>query len=401
MIGQSVVELSIVMPCLNEAQTVVHCIEQARAFLQRAGIEGEVLIADNGSTDGSQELATAAGARVVEVREKGYGSALMGGIAAARGQFVIMGDADASYDFSALDDFVRELRGGADVVMGNRFRGGIEPGAMPLHHRYLGNPVLSGIGRAMFNSPAGDFHCGLRGFRKASIDTLALQTTGMEFASEMLVKALLRGLVVTEVPTKLTLDGRSRPSHLRSWHDGWRHLRFLLIYNPRWLFFYPGLALLTFGVVLMVALLPGPVHLGAIRLDENSLLYAGVCVLLGLQCIVFSVLTKTFGAGAGLLPVDPRFERFLSAATLERGLLLGATLFALGCLGTAIAFFRWGGTSFGNLDESAIARLTVPSVTALAAGVEIAFASFFISILRIGRVGAQPYVRNESTTPWD
>jgi hypothetical protein len=319
----------------------------------------------------------------------------MGGFAASRGQFVIMGDADDSYDFSALDDFVRELRGGADIVVGNRFHGGIEPGAMPFHHRYFGNPILSGIGRAMFESKPLDFHCGLRGFRRAAIESLSLQTTGMEFASEMLVKALLRGMVLSEVPTKLSPDGRSRRPHLRSWRDGWRHLRFLLLYSPRWLFFYPGVVLLTLGLGLMLALEPRPIHLGAATLDANSLLYGGVFVLLGLQCIIFSILTKIFGANAGLLPVDERFERFLAYATLERGLAVGATVFALGCIGTALAFFRWGLESFGPLNESLIARITVPSVTAIAAGVDIAFASFFISVLRIGRVGARPFERRE------
>jgi len=384
------------MPCLDEAATVGGCIDKARAFLSRADIAGEIVIADNGSTDGSREIALAHGARVVEVPAKGYGSALMGGFAAARGRYVIMGDADDSYDFTALDAFLRALRDGADLVLGNRFTGGIEPGAMPLHHRYLGNPVLSGMGRVLFNSPARDFHCGLRGFRRSAIESLSLQTTGMEFASEMIVKALLRGLRVTEVATTLAPDGRSRRPHLRSWHDGWRHLRFLLVYSPRWLFLYPGIALLAFGVALMAALLPHPLHLGNHTLDANSLLYSSAFILLGIQCIVFSVFVKVFGADSGLLPVDERLERFLEHATLERGLMLGGTLIVLGFVGTLDAFFRWGGTSFGPLNESVIARITVPSVTALAAGGEIAFASFFISILRIGRIGAHPIHRDSS-----
>jgi glycosyltransferase involved in cell wall biosynthesis len=387
------IELSIVMPCLNEAATVGLCIDKAREFLTRADIVGEIVIADNGSSDGSREIAVARGVRVVEVPARGYGNALMGGFAAARGRYVIMGDADDSYDFSALDAFVDALRGGADIVLGNRFAGGIEPGAMPLHHRYIGNPVLSGIGRVLFKSPARDFHCGLRGFRRTAIDALALQTTGMEFASEMVVKALLRGLRVTEVATKLTVAGRNRPPHLRSWHDGWRHLRFLLVYSPRWLFLYPGIAFLAGGLAMMLALLPHPLLLWGHTLDANSLLYSGVFVVLGVQCIAFSILTKIFGADAGLLPFDERLERFLRIATLERGLLLGGSLVLLGCIGTGLAFFRWGGTSFGALDESVISRITVPSVTALAAGAEISFASFFISILRIGRVGARPFLR--------
>ncbi|HEX3084827.1 MAG TPA: glycosyltransferase family 2 protein, partial [Pyrinomonadaceae bacterium] len=276
-------ELSIVMPCLNEAETLEVCINKARGFIEKYGIDGEVVIADNGSTDGSQGLATKCGARVVDVVAKGYGSALMGGIRAARGRFIIMGDADDSYDFVNLMPFVEKLREGHDLVMGNRFRGGIKPNAMPPLHKYLGNPVLTFIGRLLFKSPSGDFHCGLRGFRKESAMELDLRTTGMEFASEMVVKMTLNKKRIAEVPTTLSKDGRSRPPHLRSWHDGWRHLRFLLLYSPRWLFFYPGLAAIIIGLVTWAYLLPSPQLIKGIRLDVNTLLYGALLLMLGYQ----------------------------------------------------------------------------------------------------------------------
>src|SRR5215468_8502145 len=266
------------MPCLNEAETVATCVRKAIGFLSDSGISGEVLVADNGSTDGSQALAEEAGARVVPISDKGYGNALMGGIVAASGKYVIMGDADDSYDFTNLMPFVNELRKGADLVMGNRFKGGIAPGAMPPLHRYLGNPVLSFIGRLFFRSKIGDFHCGLRGFRRDSVLRLGLQATGMEFASEMVVKATLAGHRIEEVPTTLSPDGRSRPPHLRSWRDGWRHLRFLMLFSPRWLFFYPGLLLLAAGLVVGAAILPGPLAIGAVKLDVDTL--AGACALM-------------------------------------------------------------------------------------------------------------------------
>ena len=265
-------ELTVVMPCLNEAETVATCVRKAIGFLAESGISGEVLVADNGSTDGSQRLATDAGARVVPISDKGYGNALMGGIVAARGKYVIMGDADDSYDFTNLMPFVNELRKGADLVMGNRFRGGIAPGAMPPLHKYLGNPVLSFIGRLFFRSKIGDFHCGLRGFSRDSVMALNLQATGMEFASEMVVKATLAGQRVTEVPTTLSKDGRSRPPHLRSWRDGWRHLRFLLLFSPRWLFLYPGLALLVVGSAVTTALYFSPLRIGGAGLDIHTML---------------------------------------------------------------------------------------------------------------------------------
>jgi len=390
-------ELTILMPCLDEAETLETCIVKARSFLERTGIRGEILIADNGSTDGSQAIAARAGARVLAVDRKGYGSALLGGIAEARGRFIIMGDADDSYDFTRLDAFVAELRTGADIVMGNRFLGGIEPGAMPLHHRYLGNPVLSALGRLFFPSKSKDFHCGLRGFSRAAIQSLRLQTTGMEFASEMIVKGSLHGLEIVEVPTTLAKDGRNRPPHLRSWRDGWRHLRFLLVYSPKWLFLIPGLFLTAIGTIGTLALLPGPLAIGRVILDTNTLVYFGLAILLGLQCVLFSIFTRVFGANAGLLPTDQRFERFIDSVSLERGLIGGATLIVIGIAGSLLALNMWRVSSFGALEVSHVTRVTIPSAVALTAGLQIVFASFFVSILQIGKNAGEPFVRRPPT----
>lgn len=383
MTKDSQLELTILMPCLNEAETLATCIDKAQGFLRRHAIAGEVLIADNGSTDGSPEIARRHGARVVAVPEKGYGAALSGGIAAARGKFVIMGDADDSYDFSALDPFVEKLREGYELVMGNRFRGGIRPGAMPPLHRYLGNPVLTGIGRLLFKSPVADFHCGLRGFDRQSILALDLHTQGMEFASEMVVKATLHRLRIAEVPTTLSPDGRSRPPHLRSWRDGWRHLRFLLIFSPRWLFFYPGLALLFLGLLGMLWLLPGARTVWGISFDINTLLYAMVFALVGLQVIGFALFSKVFAISAGLLPPDDRFTQVLGKLTLERGLAAGALMAALGTAGSVYSVGLWGMQSFGPTIPGAMMRVTIPSVALLAMGVQIMFSHFFLGLLRI------------------
>ena len=299
------VELTILMPCLNEAETVVACVQKAVEFLVDHRIAGEVVVADNGSTDGSQRLAEDAGARVVPVVEPGYGSALLGGINAARGRYVIMGDADDSYDFTALMPFLDRLRAGADLVMGNRFRGGIQPGAMPALHRYLGNPVLSFIGRLFFHAKLGDFHCGLRGFRRDSVLSLGLQTSGMEFASEMVVRATLAGQRIEEVPTTLSPDGRSRPPHLRSWRDGWRHLRFLLLFSPRWLFLIPGTALLALGLVLGLAVLPAR-SAGPQLYNVNTLAVACAMVVIGFQSVLCALFTHVHGCAEGFLPQVPR-----------------------------------------------------------------------------------------------
>ncbi len=383
-------ELTILMPCLNEAETLATCIAKAQGFLKESGIDGEVLIADNGSTDGSQAIATGLGARVAPIRDRGYGAALLGGIGAARGRYVIMGDADDSYDFTRLGGFVDKLREGYELVMGNRFLGGVKPGAMPPLHRYLGNPVLTGIGRLFFGSPSRDFHCGLRGFDTSAIERLELQTTGMEFASEMVVKATLHGLRIAEVPTTLSPDGRSRPPHLRSWRDGWRHLRFLLIYSPRWLFLYPGLAMVAAGLALLVWLLPGVRHVGGLALDIHTLVYASGLLILGLQSCMFSIFTKLFGMNLRLLPPDPSFRRLVDAWSLERGLTLGVLLTVGGAVGSLYAVTSWQGTAFGPQQPQELMRVVVPSLTAILAGMEIVFASFFVSVLQLKHLPSAP-----------
>ncbi|MHC4851847.1 MAG: glycosyltransferase family 2 protein [Planctomycetota bacterium] len=374
-------ELSIVMPCLDEAETLATCIEKARGFLERTGVAGEIVIADNGSSDGSQDIARSLGARVVDVSRKGYGAALMGGIRAARGRYVIMGDADDSYDFATLDPFLERLRAGCELVMGNRFRGGIKPGAMPPLHRYLGNPVLSGIGKLLFRSPCGDFHCGLRGCSKTAIEQLDLRTSGMEFASEMVVKATLHGLEVAEVPTTLSPDGRSRPPHLHSWRDGWRHLRFLLMFSPRWLFLLPGISLIVLGVLLMVAILPGPRTVAGITFDVHTLIGAAGMIVIGTQMITFGVLAKQHGIREGLLPQDPRITRLLAMFNLERMIMLGLLLVVLGAGGLLVAVAEWSAVSFGDLDYSVTMRIVIPAVTAMVTGVQMATSGFMSSIL--------------------
>lgn len=378
-------ELSVVMPCLNEAETVATCVRKAVGFLEEHGVEGEVIIADNGSTDGSQKLATEAGARVVPIEDKGYGNALLGGIRAARGEYVIMGDADDSYDFTALMPFVEKLREGADLVMGNRFAGGIAPGAMPALHRYLGNPVLSFVGRLFFGSQAGDFHCGLRGFRRDSALALDLQSTGMEFASEMVVKATLQKQNIAEVPTTLSPDGRSRAPHLRSWRDGWRHLRFLLLYSPRWLFLIPGLALILLGLVVGIPTARGPVTIGEVTFDVDTLVGASAMVVIGFHAVTFALLTKVYAMAEGFLPPDHRVRRILQAWSLERGLLIGGVLAVLGLVGLVASVSHWQVHGYGELDPRTSLRLVVPSATALVVSFQVIIATFFLSILSIRR----------------
>jgi hypothetical protein len=379
------VEFSIVMPCLNEARTVGRCIEKAQGSLRKLAVSGEIIVADNGSDDDSRSIAKRMGARVIAVEPKGYGSALMGGITAARGTFIIMGDADDSYEFGDIGSFIAKLREGYDLVMGNRFAGGIEPYAMPLLHRYVGNPVLTAIGRLFFNSPCNDFHCGLRGFRRSSILGLDLRTTGMEFATEMVVKATLRGLRIAEVPIHLYRDGRDRPPHIRSWRDGWRHLRFLLLYSPRWLFLYPGFALMLVGTLAGLWLLPEPRTVGGVVFDVNTLVYAGLATVIGFQSIVFAVFTKVFAISEGLLPEDPRLSALFRYVTLEVGLAVGLALVALGVIGSLYAVGLWEAQSFGPLSPTASLRLVVPASTALALGLEVGLASFFLSILGLRR----------------
>jgi glycosyltransferase involved in cell wall biosynthesis len=373
------------MPCLNEAETLATCIKKAQKALEDLSVCGEIVIADNGSTDGSPEIAAALGARVVHVAEKGYGSALLGGIKAARGKYIIMGDADDSYDFTNLGPFLEKLRSGYDLVMGNRFKGGIAPSAMPPLHRYLGNPVLTGIGRVFFRSPCGDFHCGLRGFSKAAIQRLDLRTRGMEFASETVVKASLHGLRITEVPTTLSVDGRNRPPHLRSWRDGWRHLRFLLLYSPRWLFLYPGLLLMLVGAVVSGWLLVGPRVVDGITFDIHTFLYAAMAIVIGYQTVIFAVFTKVFAITEGLLPEDPRLKTLFTYIKLETGILAGALLLLAGIGLSIYALSFWSATSFGPLDPSRTLRLVIPAVTLIALGLQTVLSSFFLSILGLER----------------
>lgn len=375
------------MPCLNEAETVATCVEKARRFLRENDLAGEVVVADNGSTDDSSEIATTAGARVVQIAAKGYGHAVLGGIAASRGRWIIMGDADDSYDFSALMPFVQKLREGYDLVMGNRFLGGIKPAAMPALHRYLGNPALSGIGRLLFRSPIGDFHCGLRGFSRAAVAKMELQTTGMEFASEMVVKATLLDMRIAEVPTTLSPAGRTRPPHLRSWRDGWRHLRFMLLYSPRWLFLYPGVCLMLGGLLLGLWLLPGPREIGNVVLDVHTLLYCAAAVVLGFQAVLFAVFSKVFAVSVGLLPADPRFRRWFDYVTLEVGLAAGAALILAGLVGSIYAVSIWGKGTFGPLEPTRILRTIIPAVVALTLGFQIVLSSFFLSVLGLRRHG--------------
>jgi glycosyltransferase involved in cell wall biosynthesis len=378
-------ELTVVLPCLNEAETLAVCIRKAKASIAGLGIDGEVVIADNGSTDGSQDIARAEGARVVDVPIRGYGAALTAGIAAAKGEFVIMGDADDSYDLSNLGPFVEALRGGADLVMGNRFAGGIEPGAMPALHRYLGNPVLTAIGRILFRSPVKDFHCGLRGFRREAILDLDLRTTGMEFASEMVVKATLNKLNIVEVPTTLSPDGRSRAPHLRTWRDGWRHLRFLLLYSPRWLFLYPGMVLFLVGIVLGGVLLTGPIQVGEHALDVSALVYAMAAVLIGFQAILFAAFSRAFVANEGLMPPSPGMQKAFKVLNLERGLIIGLLLLIVGVALAIYGFIHWGSSDFGALDARDAIRLAVPAATLSVLGFETIMGSFFLSVLGLSR----------------
>jgi glycosyltransferase involved in cell wall biosynthesis len=383
-------ELTILMPCLNEAETIETCVRKARAYIESRHLDAEVVVADNGSTDGSQALAERCGARVVAVQSRGYGAALRHGIESARGRFVIMGDADDSYDFSALDPFMTQLRAGYELVMGNRFRGGIKPNAMPPLHKYLGNPVLTGIGRLLFRSPCGDFHCGLRGFSRDAIRSLALSSNGMEFASEMVVKATLRGLRITEVPTVLSPDGRSRAPHLRSWRDGWRHLRFLLLFSPSWLFFYPGIVMLIVGIAAMLWLLPGQQPAGKVVFDLNTLVFAGAAIVCGFQAIVFYMFAKTFAIRSGLLPEDPVVSRVRDMLRLEAGLVAGCAAFLVGLGLATYALGAWGSESFGPLDPGKSLRIAIPSATLLVIGLQIMFSSCLLSILQLEAPSASP-----------
>lgn len=374
-------EVSIVMPCLNESETIGICIKKARETIERLQLRGEIVIGDNGSTDGSQKIAQDLGARVIPIDKRGYGAALQGAIQASRGRFILMGDSDDSYDFTQLGSFVDKLREGYDLVMGNRFRGGILPGAMPPLHRYLGNPVLTTIGRVFFKCPVADFHCGLRAFRKIAIQQLQLQTLGMEFASEMVVKATLFGLKITEIPTTLSPDGRSRAPHLRTWRDGWRHLRFLLLYSPRWLFLYPGILLFVVGLMGSAWLLPHSRSIGRVTFDVDTLLFSAMAILIGFQSINFATFTKIFAITRGLLPEDPRMNRTFRYITLETGLLAGGLLLAAGVGMWVLGFGYWSQMRFGKLDPLKELRIVIPGIVFLTLGIEVILSSFFLSVL--------------------
>jgi len=371
------------MPCLNEVETLAACIAEAREAISKGGYTAEIIVADNGSTDGSQLVARELGAKVVDVQRKGYGSALIGGIDSAQGRFVVMGDADASYDFAAIAPLIAKLRDGYDLVVGNRFLGGIEPGAMPWSHRWLGNPVLSSINKMFFHAPVGDTHCGLRAFTKGAYEKMRLRATGMEFASEMVIKASLKGMRITEVPVVLRPDGRSRPPHLRTWRDGWRHLRFMLLFSPRWLFLYPGLALLVVGLGLSALLVAGPLRVGGVRLDIHTMLVAGFLALLGYQLVLFAVFTKMFAIREGFHPPHAALRTLLRYITLEVGLLAGALMALGGLAALVLAVTSWQSVGFGNLNPSTTMREVIPAVVLLSLGTQTIFASFFISILSI------------------
>lgn len=376
------------MPCLNEAETLERCIKKAQLAIDRHALSAEIIIADNGSTDGSQDIARQNGARLIDIKEKGYGSALRGGILAATGKYVIMGDADDSYDFGEVFRFVEKLRLGYDLVMGCRLpKGGgtIMPGAMPLKHRILGNPVLSCIGQVFFKSPMTDFHCGLRGFSKAAYATMDLHTTGMEFASEMVIKATLLKLRMTEIPITLHRDGRSRPPHLRSWRDGWRHLRFMLMYSPRWLFFFPGMLFLVLGALVFIRLMMGPIFIGTIGLESNTLLVAGMSILIGFQMISFYLFAKVFAITEGFLPEDPKIHTFLRIFPLEVGLLIGIVCFGLGASLMFQALTLWQQTGYGELAYLVKLKKVVPAIIFLLLSCQVIFSSFFLSILKLHR----------------
>jgi glycosyltransferase involved in cell wall biosynthesis len=382
------VELTILMPCLNEAQTIGVCIAKAQRFLDTSGVVGEVLIADNGSTDGSIGLAASCGARLISVPTKGYGAALAAGIEAARGKFVIMGDADDSYDFTDLGLFLNKLRDGYDLVIGNRFQGGIERGAMPPLHYYIGNPALSFIGRLFFRISVRDFHCGLRGFKTSAIRSLQLQTTGMEFASEMVVRSALQKLRLAEVPTTLKPDGRNRPPHLKTWRDGWRHLKFLLMYSPKWLFFYPGIAITSVGAILSMMLVWGPVRLGTgIVLDLNTFLAGCLLTVIGVQLVTFGALARYYAAITGMLPHGRHGVLILRWCRTDRILQIAATLISVGAVIFAISFVEWARVDFGNLGDPKIPRLVAAGLSLTIIGIQTGFAGFLFGIFDIPRKG--------------
>jgi glycosyltransferase involved in cell wall biosynthesis len=387
------VELSIIMPCLNEGETLARCIQTARLGIQRAGVHGEIVVADNGSTDGSPAIAEKSGARVVPVTEKGYGSALRGGVHAALGKWILMGDADDSYDFSEADRFVKKFREGFELVMGCRLPSGggtILPGAMPWKNRWLGNPVLSFIGRFFFNCPARDFHCGLRGFTRAAFEKMELKTTGMEFASEMVIKSTFKRLKIAEVPVTLRPDGRSRPPHLKPWRDGWRHLRFMLLFSPRWLFLAPGIFLSGLGVIFSAALSVNDIKIGSVAFDVGTLAVACMTAIIGFQLVAFAFFTKVFAIAEGLLPDDPKFSRLFKFFTLEKGIGFGLFVLLAGVVLLVRALWIWKLAHYGDLQPVENLRRLIPAVTLIVLGVQAIFSSFFMSVLGLKTVSRKP-----------
>ncbi|HEV2453121.1 MAG TPA: glycosyltransferase family 2 protein [Verrucomicrobiae bacterium] len=388
------VDLTILMPCLNEAETIARCIEKAKTGIANARVPGEILIADNGSTDGSQAIAEKLGARVVTIGEKGYGSALIGGTRAAKGKWILMGDADDSYNFAEADRFVKKFQEGYELVMGCRLPSGggtILPNAMPWKNRWIGNPILSFIGRLFFKCPAHDFHCGLRGYTRDAFEALDLQTTGMEFASEMVIKATLKKQKITEVPVTLSKDGRSRPPHLKPWRDGWRHLRFMLLFSPRWLFLVPGIALFLIGTCMSAALAMGDIPLGAVTLNVGTLSVSCMTAIVGFQLVAFAFFTKVFAIAEGLLPDDPKLTRVLKFFTLEKGILLSLAVFLIGIALLARSMWLWGKFHFGELPsmEENLRRL-IPAATLIVIGIQGVFSSFFMSALGLKTKGRKP-----------
>lgn len=388
------IELTILIPCLNEAETLSACVREAHQGATSSGAEGyEVLVSDNGSTDGSAEIALAAGARVVHVPVRGYGAALNEGIRQARGRYVIMGDADESYDFTRLGEFLERLRGGDDLVMGTRLRGTILPGAMPFLHRYLGNPLLTLIGNVLFRVGLSDFHCGLRGFDREAVLALGLRTQGMEFASEMVIKASLSNLRISEIPITYRPDRRSRPPHLRTWRDGWRHLSFMLLYSPRWVFLYPGLALMVVGLLGTLVLLLGPLRIGHVVFDVSTLVGLATLALVGGQLAIFGVFARAYAAQAGLLPIQKRLQRLVESFSLFGGLVAGLVAMALGFGIFGLGLLTWSREGFGALDYREILRVVIPGMLCLLGGLQAIFASFMLSLLGIrygGSLGESP-----------
>ncbi len=382
---ESVPELTILLPCLNESETLEICIRKAQRFMEANHICGEVLVSDNGSQDGSQEIARRCHARVIDVPVRGYGAALIYGSLGARGKYIVMGDSDDSYDFSNLLPFVEKLRAGYDLVMGNRLIGGIKPGAMPWKNRWIGTPALSAVGRLFFRCPVGDFNCGLRGYSADAFKKMNLRTTGMEFASEMIVKATLLEMKIAEVPTTLSPDGRTRPPHLRPWRDGWRHLRFMLLYSPRWLFFYPGLVLMLAGLLIGGWILPQPRRIGAVTVDIHTLFFCSIGVLVGFQAILFSIFSKTFAMAEGLLPPDRKMDKALRLFNMEVWLVIGTLLVAAGLGGAVFGVMVWERHGFGALVPSHVMRVAIPSGLSLALGFQIVLSSFFLSLLGMAR----------------